>query len=161
MTKHETREEQKRPREWKDPNELEVPERLTKALRARGYETRWIRVMLGPDQDVKNVLLRLREGYEFVTKEEAEQNGWEDPPSYHHGKHGNLIFIGDVALAKMPIELARSRDNAMAEKTRALTQGINDQLRENARMNRLAPIENSSYSRTTKGGDRQVIVDRD
>ncbi len=160
-TRHETRAETARVREWKDPNELEVPAKLTAALKSTGYETRWIRLVLDGKDDAKNVMLRTREGYDFVTREEAEQNGWYDPPSYEHGKHGNLIIIGDLALAKMPIDLARSRDRQMAERTAALTQGINEQLRENHRLNRLAPIQNDSTSRTTRGGERQVLVDKD
>lgn len=160
-TRHETRADSARPREWKDPNELEVPAKLTAALKATGYETRWIRLVLDGKDDAKNVMLRNREGYEFVTRDEAEQNGWMDPPTYEHGKHGNLIIIGDLALAKMPVEIARSRDRQMAERTAALTRGINEQLSENARLNRLAPIQNDSTSRTTRGGERQVLVDKD
>lgn len=151
MTTRPTRSAEARKREWQEPNELDVPEILKDRLRSEGYETRWIRVLLTDGKpDAVNVMTRLREGYEFVKVDDAPE--WEAPPSMEFGKHGNLIQIGDLALAKLPIEISQSRKRQMAEKTKNLTDAINRQLYENKALNERMPIRNSSQSQTFKGG---------
>ena len=71
MTVHRSRDEESRKREWKEPNELDVPESLTRRFKSQGFGTRWIRVMLEGKPDPVNVMTRLREGYEFVRKDDA------------------------------------------------------------------------------------------
>jgi hypothetical protein len=156
-TRHETREDKKRKLEWKDPNELDIPDSLKERLRSQGYGTRWIRVMIQGQPDPKNVMLRTREGYEFVTKQEAPE--WPDAPTYEYGTHGSLIIIGDLALAKLPLEITKDRNRKMAQKTRDLTDAIARQLQENQVLNRLLPIQNSSKSQVFRG--RKADLDSD
>ena len=149
-----------RAKKWKEPNDLEVPELLKEHLASQGYGTRWIRVTFRNEHDGENIFRRQREGYEFVTAEEAEAHGWNFPPVYDTGKE-KVVRVGDLALAKLPLEISEDRDRQMADRTRRITQGVNEALYENARENRLLPIRDSSRSQTTTGGSRQVIVDND
>jgi hypothetical protein len=77
MTMHKTREDESRKREWKEPNELDVPESLVRRLKSEGFGTRWIRISAEGKPDPVNVMTRLREGYEFVKREDAPE--WEVP----------------------------------------------------------------------------------
>jgi hypothetical protein len=157
-TKHPTRTDEARDQEWKEPNELEVPEAVLESLKATGCEPRWIRVSLGGKEDSNNIMTKLREGYTFVKWEDVEEI-WSDAPSMT-GKHGNLITVGDLALAKLPISISESRKRAMAKKTRDLTEAIDRNLFENSprNLNQLMPVQNNSRSQVFRG--RQVQVDK-
>ena len=157
MTQHRTREETSRKREWKEPNELEVPESLTRRLRSEGYGTRWIRILLEGKPDPVNVMTRLREGYEFVRKDDAPE--WADAPNLDYGSHGNLIVIGDLALAKLPLDISESRTRQIGERTQALADAINRQLSENRNLNRAMPISNRGSSSKVFSGGRTPTLD--
>lgn len=157
MTMHLSREDESRSREWKEPNELDVPESLVRRLKSEGFGTRWIRVSVEGKPDPVNVMTRLREGYEFVRADEAPE--WEGVPNQEYGKHGNLIVIGDLALAKMPLDISASRTRQMQEKTQALTDAINRQLSENRQLNRAMPISNKGSSSKVFSGGRTPTLD--
>lgn len=157
MTVHRTREDDARKREWKEPNELDVPESLSRRLKSEGFGTRWIRVMLEGKPDPVNVMTRLREGYEFVRKDDAPE--WPEAPSMEYGTHGNLITIGDLALAKLPLDISQSRTRQMAERTRALADAIDRQLAENRQLNRAMPISNRGSSSKVFSGGRTPTLD--
>lgn len=157
MTLHRTRDEESRKREWKEPNELDVPESLSRRFKSEGFGTRWIRVMLEGKPDPVNVMTRLREGYEFVRKDEAPE--WPEAPSMEYGTHGNLIVIGDLALAKLPLDISQSRTRQMQERTRALADAIDRQLNENRQLNRAMPISNRGSSSKVFSGGRTPTLD--
>ena len=157
MTVHRSRDDDSRKREWKEPNELDVPESLTRRLKSAGFGTRWIRIMLEGKPDPVNVMTRLREGYEFVRKDDAPE--WPEAPSMEYGTHGNLITIGDLALAKLPLDISQSRTRQMAERTRALADAIDRQLAENRQLNRAMPISNRGSSSKVFSGGRTPTLD--
>lgn len=157
MTVHRTRDEESRKREWKEPNELDVPESLSRRFKSEGFGTRWIRVMLEGKPDPVNVMTRLREGYEFVRKDEAPE--WPEAPSMEYGTHGNLIVIGDLALAKLPLDISQSRTRQMQERTRSLADAIDRQLNENRQLNRAMPISNRGSSSKVFSGGRTPTLD--
>lgn len=157
MTVHRTREDDARKREWKEPNELDVPESLSRRLKSEGFGTRWIRVMLEGKPDPVNVMTRLREGYEFVRKDDAPE--WPEAPSMEYGTHGNLITIGDLALAKLPLDISQSRTRQMQERTRSLADAIDRQLNENRQLNRAMPISNRGSSSKVFSGGRTPTLD--
>lgn len=157
MTVHRTRDEEARKREWKEPNELDVPESLSRRLKSEGFGTRWIRVLLEGKPDPVNVMTRLREGYEFVRKDEAPE--WPEAPSMEYGTHGNLILIGDLALAKLPLDISQSRTRQMQERTRSMADAIDRQLQENRQLNRAMPISNRGSSSKVFSGGRTPTLD--
>jgi len=150
MSMHRSREDEARKREWKEPNELEVPESLVRRLKSEGFGTRWIRILLEGKPDPVNVMTKMREGYEFVRKDEAPE--WVGAPAMDYGSHGNIIVIGDLALAKLPLDISESRTRQMAEKTQSLTDAINRQLQENRRLNQAMPISNRGSSSKVYSG---------
>jgi hypothetical protein len=153
--KPQTRAETARAKEWVEPNQLDVPEALKDRLRSQGLGTRWIRIFLDGKDDPVNVMTRMREGYQFVKKSQCPE--WPDAPSYEDGKHGDLIIIGDLALAVLPLEISRSRTRQMQERTKQLSDAVDRQLYENAVMNKLMPVRNDSISRISRG--RKPVLD--
>lgn len=154
-----TRQDQARKREWKDPNELDVPEAVKERLNSEGFGLRWIRV-IEPEThlpDVKNVYARHREGYEFVTPEDVPE--WKFVPGYEVGKFGTLIVVGDLALAKLPLEIDASRKREMRNRTNQLTQAIERELYENKQLNDKLPIDNRSRSQAIVGGGKRLEAD--
>ena len=160
ISKHPTRQTEARPQEWKEPNELEVPEEVLARLKAEDCEPRWIRILLEGREDANNIMTRLREGYQFVKRDSVE-DVWPEVPSYEHAKHGKLIVVGDLALAKLPISISNSRKKAMRNKTQELTEAIDRNLWENSpkHLNQMMPVTNSSRSQVFRG--RNVQVDGD
>ena len=157
MTLHRTRDEASRKREWKEPNELDVPESLSRRFKSEGFGTRWIRVMLEGKPDPVNVMTRLREGYEFVRKDDAPE--WVGAPTMDYGSHGNIIVIGDLALAKLPLDISESRTRQIGERTQSLTDAINRQLAENRNLNRAMPVSNRGSSSKVYSGGRTPTLD--
>jgi hypothetical protein len=157
MTMHRTREDESRKREWKEPNELDVPESLVRRLKSEGFGTRWIRVLLEGKPDPVNVMTKMREGYAFVSKDEAPE--WVGAPVMDYGNHGNIIVIGDLALAKLPLDISESRTRQMHEKTKSLADAIDRQLSENRKLNGVMPISNRGSSSKVYSGGRTPTLD--
>jgi hypothetical protein len=60
-----------------------------------------------PVQDNKNVISRLRQGYELVRADEYPDF---DFPSEAEGKHAGIVSVGGLLLAKVPVEIAKERN---------------------------------------------------
>jgi len=100
--KIETREIKARKRGWVPPSSLEAPEP------PEGFHHRWVRAEFRGEQDEKNILGRLRSGYEFVNI--SEYPGREDLPSIREGKYKGVIGVGGLLLMRCPIEVKEDRD---------------------------------------------------
>ena len=85
----ETRAKQVARKPWRPPSMLETPPA------PEGFSYRWIRAEIVGQEDKKNVMSRLREGFELVSKEEI---GDFELPSMDDGKHAVLFgwwFAGE------------------------------------------------------------------
>ena len=100
--KIETREIKARKRGWVPPSSLEAPEP------PEGFHHRWVRAEFRGEQDEKNILGRLRSGYEFVNI--SEYPGRVDLPSIREGKYKGVIGVGGLLLMRCPIEVKEDRD---------------------------------------------------
>jgi len=100
--KIETREKKARKRGWVPPSSLEAPEP------PEGFHHRWVRAEFRGEQDEKNILGRLRSGYEFVNI--SEYPGRVDLPSIREGKYKGVIGVGGLLLMRCPIEVKEDRD---------------------------------------------------
>ena len=104
----ETREATARRKPWAPPSRLDAPPA------PEGYKHRWIRKEAGGIDDRMNVSAKLREGYELVRAEEyPEFQG----TSADDGKHAGVIGVGDVLLARIPVETVEERTAYFREKT--------------------------------------------
>ena len=97
----ETREEKTARKPWAPPQMLETPEP------PEGYHYRWIRAEYVGQEDRKNVMSRMREGYELVKSDEI---GDFELPSLEDGKHAGVVAVGGLLLAKVPIETRDERN---------------------------------------------------
>ena len=100
--KIETRTIKARKRGWVPPSSLEAPEP------PEGFHHRWVRAEFRGEQDEKNILGRLRSGYEFVNI--SEYPGRVDLPSIREGKYKGVIGVGGLLLMRCPIEVKEDRD---------------------------------------------------
>jgi len=100
--KIETREKKARKRGWVPPSSLEAPEP------PEGFHHRWVRAEFRGEADEKNILGRLRSGYEFVNI--SEYPGRNDLPSIQEGKYKGVIGVGGLLLMRCPIEVKEDRD---------------------------------------------------
>ena len=82
----ETREKDVRKRGWVPPSNLEAPEE------PEGFHHRWVRSEYRGMTDEKNIIGRLRSGYEFVRIDEYPDRA--DLPSISEGRYQGVIGIG-------------------------------------------------------------------
>ena len=139
-----TREKQSKPKVWTPPSSLDAPPAPT------GFQHRWVRVESMGFQDTKNVSGRLRSGYELVRADEYPD---ADYPIVEDGKYKGVIGVGGLVLARVPEEIAKSRQeyytNMHDEKVKAVD---NDLMKE---QHPDMPINIERQSRVTFGGSKK------
>ena len=140
----ETRSKTERPKVWTPPSSLDAPPAPS------GFRHRWIRAeSLGFD-DTKNIAGRLRSGYELVRADEYPDH---DYPSVKDGKYAGVIGVGGLVLARVPEEIAKSREEYFARRTQEREDAIaNDPLKE---QHPSMPINNERQTRVTFGGTKK------
>jgi len=86
---------------WRPPSMLDTPPA------PEGYTYRWIRAELVGEEDRKNVMSRMREGFELVR---AEEIGDFELPTMDDGRHAGVVAVGGLLLAKIPNETRDERN---------------------------------------------------
>ncbi len=140
----ETRVKNDRPKVWTPPSSLDAP------TAPDGFRHRWIRAeSLGFD-DSKNIAGRLRSGYELVRADEYPDHNY---PSIKDGKYAGVIGVGGLVLARIPEEIAKSREEYYAKRTQEREDAIaNDPLKE---QHPSMPISSDRQTRVTFGGTKK------
>ena len=140
----ETRSKTERPKVWTPPSSLDAPPAPD------GFRHRWIRAeSLGFD-DTKNITGRMRSGYELVRADEYPDQNY---PSVKDGKYAGVIGVGGLVLARVPEEIAKSREDYFARRTKEREEAIaNDPLKE---QHPSMPISNDRQTRVTFGGTKK------
>jgi len=140
-----TRSKSERPKVWVPPSSLDAPPAPD------GFRYRWIRAEVQGYQDTTNITSRQREGYELVRAEEVENAS--DYPVLEEGRYKGVIGVGGLLLAKVPIEIAKQRQEYMTKRHEERSEAVsNDLMREqDSRM----PINVDRQSRVTFGGTKK------
>jgi hypothetical protein len=140
----ETRAKTNRPQVWTPPSSLDAPPAPD------GYRHRWLRAeSLGFD-DTKNITGNLRSGYELVRADEYPDSQY---PEIKDGKYAGVIGVGGLVLARIPEEIAKSREEYFRKRTQERTEAAeNDPLRE---QHPSMPISNERQTRVTFGGSKK------
>ena len=140
----ETRSKTERPKVWTPPSSLDAP------TAPDGFRHRWIRAeSLGFD-DTKNIAGRLRSGYELVRSDEYPDHNY---PSIKDGKYAGVIGVGGLVLARIPEEIAKSREEYYAKRTQEREDAIaNDPMKE---QHPSMPITSDRQTRVTFGGTKK------
>jgi len=133
---------------WTPPSSLDAPPAPD------GFVHRWIRIESMGFQDTANVSKKMREGWEFVRSEEVlKKYGASSYPVIHDGKYAGLIGVAGLVLARIPIEIARSRAEYFRKLTQDRLHAIDGELMKEQRPE--MPINISRQSRVTFGGGRK------
>ena len=139
-----TREKDSRPKVWTPPSSLDAPPA------PMGYRHRWIRAESMGSDDTKNVSGKLRSGWSLVRADEYPE---DDFPSVQDGKHAGVIGVGGLLLARIPEELAQSREEFFNQKVSDREQAVeNDLMKE---QHNAMPINQDRQSRVTFGGSKK------
>ena len=140
-----TRTKSERPKVWVPPSSLDAPPAPD------GFRYRWIRAESVGFQDTKNISSRMREGYELVRAEEVQNAS--DYPVVDEGRYKGVVGVGGLLLAKVPIEIAKQRQQYMTDRHKQKTEALdNDLMKEQD--NRM-PINIDRQSRVTFGGTKK------
>ena len=142
---NQTRSKSERPKVWVPPSSLDAPPAPD------GIRYRWIRAEVQGFQDTTNITSRQREGYELVRAEEVENAS--DYPVLDEGRYKGVIGVGGLLLAKVPIEIAKQRQEYMTKRHEERSEAVsNDLMKEqDSRM----PINVERQSRVTFGGTKK------
>ena len=142
--KTETREQVTRKSGWVPPSNLDAPEP------PEGYHHRWVRSEYRGQQDEKNVIGRLRSGYELVRADEYPDR--MDLPSIEDGKYKGVIGTGGLILMRCPVEVKEDRDEYFRNLTNDKTNAIEQDLHKDEHP--AMPIHQERQSRVTFGGKK-------
>jgi|TARA_R100000231_G_scaffold736_1_gene1348 hypothetical protein len=141
----ETREKTARPRGWTPPSNLDAPEP------PEGFHHRWVRAEYRGQQDEKNVMGRLRSGYEFVMASEYPDR--VDLPHVTDGRYKGVIGVGGLLLMRCPIEVKEDRDAYFRSKTADQVKSVENDLHKDEHP--AMPIHQERQSRVTFGGGKK------
>ena len=129
---------------WTPPNSLDAP------TAPAGFRHRWIRTEVLGFDDTKNVAGKLREGWELVRADEYPE---QDFPSLTTGKYSGVIGVGGLVLARLPEEIAKSREAYFRKQTQDRDEAVNNDLLKEQHPS--MPINQDRQSRVTFGGTKK------
>jgi hypothetical protein len=140
----ETRVKDERPKVWTPPSSLDAPPAPD------GFRHRWIRAESVGFDDTKNISGKLRSGWELVRADEYPDSNY---PKVKDGKYAGVIGVGGLLLARIPEEIAKSREEYFAQRTKDREDAIaNDPLRD---QHPSMPISKERQTRVTFGGSKK------
>ena len=135
---------EKRPTTWTPPSSLDAPPAPD------GFRHRWIRAETMGFDDTKNMSGKLRSGWELVR---AEQYPETDYPTVKEGKYAGVIGVGGLLLARIPEEIAKSREAYFNKQTQDRDLAVNNDLMKEQHPS--MPINTDRQTRVTFGGSKK------
>ena len=138
-----TRVKQERPKVWTPPSSLDAPPAPD------GYRHRWIRAESMGFDDTKNMSGKIRSGWELVRADEYPDH---DYPSLNEGRYAGVIGVGGLLLARIPEEVAKSREAYFKRKTADGNEAISTDLLKEQHPS--MPINEDRQTRVTFGGSK-------
>ena len=139
-----TRVKEVRKQVWTPPSSLDAPPAPD------GYHHRWIRAESMGFDDTKNMTGKLRSGYELVRADEYPET---DYPAIDTGKYKGVIGVGGLLLARISLELVKSRKEYFDNLTQQKDDAINDDLMKEQHPG--MPIDIDRQTRVTFGGTKK------
>jgi len=139
-----TRVKEVRKQVWTPPSSLDAPPAPD------GYHHRWIRAESMGFDDTKNMAGKLRSGYELVRADEYPDT---DYPAIDTGKYKGVIGVGGLLLARISLELVKSRKEYFDNLTQQKDEAINNDLMKEQHPG--MPIDIDRQTRVTFGGTKK------
>jgi len=136
-----TRSTEKRPTTWTPPSSLDAPPAPD------GFRHRWIRTEVLGFDDTKNMTGKIRSGWELVRADEYPGSIY---PEVKDGKYAGVIGVGGLVLARIPEEVAKSREAYFRKQIEAREEAIENDLYKDQHPS--MPINNERQTRVTFGG---------
>jgi hypothetical protein len=115
---------------------------------SEGMSLRWLRITLKGNEDIQNMGKRIAEGWVLVGQEEVPEMV-QSSIVREEGRYSGAVCRGDLALAKMPTELAESRQEFYENRSREAVEAVNSQLMRSS--DSRMPVSNSSRTKVTRG----------
>ena len=139
-----TRAKTEKPKVWTPPSSLDAPPAPD------GYVHRWIRAEVMGYKDTGNMAAQIKSGWELVR---ADEYPGEEYPSVTEGRYAGVIGVGGLLLARIPEEVAKSRELYFKQMTQDREQSVeNDPLKE---QHPSMPINQDRQTRVTFGGSEK------
>ena len=142
----ETRDHSARKTVWSPPRQLDAPDP------PEGFKYRWLRESIQGQADDKNIVSRLREGYELVRQDELSDSEKLKYPAIAAGKYSGVVGVGGLLLAKIPLELANQRNEYYANLHKSQEESVENDVFKDEHPS--MPITNNRSSKVTFGGGR-------
>ena len=139
-----TREKTSRKKEWTQPSSLDAPPAPD------GYRHKWIRAETMGFDDSKNISGKFRSGWELVRADSYQDL---DYPTINSGKYQGMIGVGGLLLARIPEEIAKSREEYFNNMTRDANEAIDNDLMKEQHPS--MPIDSDRQTRVTFGGNKK------
>ena len=139
-----TRVKEVRKQVWTPPSSLDAPPAPD------GFHHRWIRAESMGFDDTKNMAGKLRSGYELVRADEYPDT---DYPAIDTGKYKGVIGVGGLLLARISLELVKSRKEYFDNLTKQKDEAINNDLMKEQHPG--MPIDIDRQTRVTFGGTKK------
>jgi hypothetical protein len=136
-----TRTAEKRPTTWTPPSSLDAPPAPA------GFRHRWIRTEVLGFDDTKNMSGKMRSGWELVRADEYPESQY---PIVKDGKYAGVIGVGGLVLARIPEEVAKSREAYFRKQIEAREEAIENDLYKD--QHKSMPINSERQTRVTFGG---------
>ena len=136
-----TRQTEERKTLWKPPSLLEAP------AAPDGFIHRWIRAEILGKDDKPNFAKRLREGYEPVRADEYPEF---ECAEIEEGRFKGVIGVGGLILARLPVEVAQSREQYFRARTDGQMTAVDQDLMREQHPS--MPISKERSSRVSFGG---------
>jgi hypothetical protein len=136
-----TRTAEKRPTTWTPPSSLDAPPAPA------GFRHRWIRTEVLGFDDTKNMSGKIRSGWELVRADEYPDKVY---PELKDGKYSGVIGVGGLVLARIPEEVAKSREAYFNKQTQDREEAISNDLLKDQHPS--MPINSDRQTRVTFGG---------
>jgi len=129
---------------WTPPSSLDAPPAPD------GYKHRWLRAESMGFDDTSNMSAKMRSGFELVR---ADQYPDTDYPTIQTGKYQGVIGVGGLLLARIPEEIAKSRQEYFAKQTQDKNDAISNDLMKEQHPS--MPINIDRQTRVTFGGSKK------
>ena len=139
-----TREKDKRPQTWTPPSSLDAPPAPD------GFRQKWLRAETMGFDDTKNMSGKMRSGWELVRADQYPDSNY---PTVKEGKYAGVIGVGGLLLARIPEDIAQSREAYFRKQTKDRDDAVNNDLMKEQHPS--MPIDSDRQTRVTFGGTKK------
>jgi hypothetical protein len=139
-----TRVKEEKKKVWTPPSSLDAPPAPD------GFRHRWIRAESMGFDDTKNMTGKIRSGWELVRADEYPETEY---PTLKEGKYAGVIGVGGLLLARIPEEIAQSREAYFRKQTQDRDDAVNSDLLKDQHPS--MPINQDRQTRVTFGGTKK------